>query len=328
MATSLARIVDRHFADRAVGEAPGTQTRRVGTAAARWVRLSGEPEARVRAWISDVTAAGRYCVLPASVVRSWPAYRMRSTRSPLIANITVLTRTPMRDLAFADAELAPLLASSAALLAAGTLGYVGARIDVTYVAWDRRRALPAARDVRLDAAHVNGGVTMGPAMMVFRREDACKVAVHELLHALGTDAAIRKRGTMLSEAFTETLACWLHSRWWLARHGIQPGSREETAVERRLARHVEVAAIRVSHHCAQGADKVWREGTNAYAYYVCKAAIWRRLPAFLAGAPTWSLGDVAGFERFLASALADRDFRDALGQPPRAGRSLRMTYLD
>jgi hypothetical protein len=333
----------------------------------------------VRAWLADVCGGGAASFCGGQVrtcAKSWPLYATPLPAPLSAATLVVATRRPLRDLAFAGEELAPLLAATAALLQEASGGARRASDVATfvYVARGGRRALPADPGEPIAAPHVNGGLTTrGGWSLVFLREDAAKVAVHELLHAMGcfddvlfgqpASLALAKHArvtsvgspvstarSLLSEAATETLATWLHAQWWLARRGLlQRRSAPAAAVEARLARHIDVVAGRVVRHCRRRGGSLgtatWVEATNAYAYYVCKAAAWRRLPQFLAGVSRWGLLSAAsrGGSDDAAAAAAAADFARFLGQAGgplerlesevvaaasrRRGRGLRMTCL-
>ena len=199
------------------------------------------------------------------------------------------------DLRFAEEEMAPLAVAVCAGLPFRPM------VRIAFIACALPRTLPRTRGEPLAPVHVNGGVTYsgpkGPQIAVFRKEDACKVMVHELLHLYGFDAALlsrqhavepalmRRYGIVesvagrfgLNECLTDLAACKLHAAW-----------RSAKAVDVKF--HLDAVAMRLLIHSQRlkGLGKGWgggyRERTHAFCYYVCKAALWDRFPAALAAA--------------------------------------------
>jgi hypothetical protein len=228
----------------------------------------------------------------------------------------------------------------------------GRRGDVFFVFLPsaRRRYLPKQRAGPVLSDHVNGGITSlrdQGRIMVHRLEDACKVAIHELLHLYGADGDLEPSDAVraveaaiaadhrisytpggvhrlgISEAYVDAMACLMHAvlyAVWFDR------GRVRQAVERTSV-HIEDVAARLIRHYRGAA---WIEGTHAFAYYVCKAALWRRLDAFLQSFA--SVGGQAAnprigpktFGPFLRASLAAFAPVATRG----GGRSLRMTPLD
>lgn len=182
------------------------------------------------------------------------------------------------------------------------------RLVVTYLPCDAPRMLPSHSHSHsqigggLDPVHVNGGVTWRARdgttadVLVFRREDAVKVLVHELLHAHGWGESISpdthagaeagralalacgvRRGPRsqqpkrspgsgwviaLDEACVEAAACEVAARW----------AGGEAAWRRARARAGTIAKAAVAHFAAARAGE-WRETTHAFAYIVGRWAL-------------------------------------------------------
>lgn len=130
------------------------------------------------------------------------------------------------------------------------------------------RSLPETPGAPIESVHVNGGLTQFPSdavtpvrILVYRREDAGKVLIHELIHAAGV--VPHRIGVERGEAVTETLACYLWALW----------KRDDLA---KTAEHLQTVALRVVDHF-RGTE--WRESTHAFSYIVVRAALWS--PPFL-----------------------------------------------
>lgn len=213
-------------------------------------------------------------------------------------------------------------------------------VHVTYCEACGERLLPARRGAALTSEHVNGGVSMGQSMgvMVFRRQDAQKVLVHELIHLFGMDEPLRgldpnveagvvhdRKGFWswgphtfpigLNEAYTDALACIIYCDGDLVR----------------ARRHAVLVAARVLAHFRWGALP-FCESTHAFSYYVVKAALLVALDArgvtALMTAPLNRM-DVVGF---MAKGLRADAFHDSLLSARRVkdrgggrGRGIQMT---
>ncbi len=145
-------------------------------------------------------------------------------------------------------------------------------VRLLYVDLRSLRHLPSEPGAALLPQHVNGGLAM-PAqrpsvpVLVYRREDARKVAVHELVHAHGLDAALHghpsaeaaavrafgvrmhgafTRSVGLGEAYVEALACFLFAAH--ADLGASPGRRSGTAALERASKRSDAIARRVLAH--------------------------------------------------------------------------------
>lgn len=216
-------------------------------------------------------------------VRCWPMFRPCSLASSIpLSVLTTRARAPSCA-RLVSRELLPLLAQTAGLLAArvgmgrGPAPHHHAR--VVYIDHPARRWFPRTKGAAIGPEHINGGVTW-PArslVLVCRREDAGKVLVHELLHLF--DAGPKGQpSTMLNEAYVEAVACYLYAAWrdgCFAYEGRQSQARDGDAVRDMRARIERVAASAASHF----GDGPFLEDTNAFAYVVCRAALWR--PRFL-----------------------------------------------
>ena len=280
---------------------------------------------------------------------------------------------------FIAERLLPCLLQTCALLREATS--TNPAIDVTYVDTPQRRSMPEATSTAPSFAStpavvivpdsINGGVTYHSVgarkrVIVYRREDACKVLVHELVHAfrldsalwtstspdaLAADRAFAKRHQVspidplmplgISEAYTEALACYVHAWWWHFRKllasgaGAASGTRSKTrtktgaaegtdrasggidrasgGIDRasgtegihetlgRLSAHIEDVGRRVDAACSDGGRREFREGTHAFAYAVCRAAVWstgampRMLEMWPPGFPPRNPADFAVF---------------------------------
>lgn len=187
-------------------------------------------------------------------------------------------------------------------------------IVVWYLPVAPPKRLPSTPGDRLTCVHVNSGVTFIPArpttstthILIYRRQDACKVMMHELVHAMGVDTAWREEphasvdaGHGFNESYVDAIACYMHALW--SAHRCDPRGTSGYAVATTRETILDVAA-RVQHHFRR---HTWSESTHAYSYYVCKAALWYDLPAFLATTRgNVTRPDVSRFHAFLAVALS------------------------
>ncbi len=162
--------------------------------------------------------------------------------------------------------------------------------------WDvaTPRRLPA-RGQAIHPIHVNGGASFQcntTGINVYRSEEASRVILHELIHALCGDVdttAIddticdmvhgRSTGSLtpspdmhLLEAHTEAKAEWCYL---VTRYGHSRASfiRAWTA----QLRYAEVAASHLLHHFGRAqitdVSALWKEGTGAFAYFVMRLAL-------------------------------------------------------
>lgn len=328
-------------------------------------------EAEHRAWLCgpDVIGSRYVAAFATTPMRTWPIREVRDVvRGARLIALCDPDR-PASDMLvgerFVCDRVAPCLARTYALLLAaiGTATRTATsaatraapEIVVTYVDATKRRTMPASPSEVVGAENINGGVTYhlaGPQkrIIVYRREDACKVLVHELVHAFGLDAALwthlsraahdadrafakqhrvsavdPAKPLGLGEAYAETLATYLHAHWW---HHQAPGARREDATLGRVAAHVEDVGRRVDALCSRGGTREFLELTHAFAYAVCRAAIWSTgaLPEMLKRWPPGSPPkDPAAFATFLTDAIQSWDRKRSRGGS--IPRGLMMTPL-
>lgn len=185
--------------------------------------------------------------------------------------------------------------------------------SIVWYWWDQHwiREVPAGIDPGRD--HVNGGWAV-PGILeihVYRREEAHKVALHEMIHALGLDvpaaqvepvyrqfcAALgRELWVHLGEAYTELFAEWL---WSIAQ---APSIR----VQRRIwALQCACSQRQAAQVWARVRDTTVPEDTNVFAYYVLKWVLMQHLTEALLG-PTHSV------DRWFAWWVHARSRLDAL----------------
>ena len=143
----------------------------------------------------------------------------------------------------------------------------------------------------LSCEEVNSGVTDSSAaktvVLLFRRQEAIKVLVHELVHALGKDV-LRNRDAeagarlaaqvglassvpvLLNEAYTETLASFLYAT--LTCRGEPVATRKALdAMKRHFLAQAE-KVLCVYYSAARGMS----QRTHAFEYYVVKAALFAK----------------------------------------------------
>ena len=337
-----------------------------GASAVRFAKLSPREERAARSWLCDEVAGSRYAAAFASEpFRIWPIREAKSDFLAAGVRLMVLgadgADVDGATATFVADEFLPALRQTASLLRA--VSPLFTEVIVTYADIDRPRAYsyssaPGPGFV-ISPMHINGGVTFAtpgqpPRIVVYRREDATKVLVHELVHAAGIDRALHRLSSReaeaadvafghrhdvesvnqgqplgLSEAYTETLACYLHSRWWRAAfrpRRMRPTARRVDAV---LAAHIEAVARALDAAASGGGASTFREGTHGFAYAVCRAAIWATsLRSFLT---RWPPGhpprDPAAFAEFLSQAIVAWGRQRGAPSSTRTTRSLRMTPL-
>ncbi len=322
MSATWEALADAHLSPR--NRPSGGRAR--GAAFALVPQNRGKEDARLR------SAAG-YCPAFVRPFASKPLYAATWKTPMRRVGVTLSARTE-EGAAYARAELAPLLEAVVDMLEAAGVGRKPT-VDVAYVPCPQLRSTPRAKGASIGSVHVNGGVTTvaDGRILVFRREDAPKVMVHELLHLYGLDGAlfapsaavrgaesalatrhrVRTNDMRLAEAYVDLMACYLHAVW---RGRAGPRDMAET-----VGRHLDAVAWRVLRVLRDS-----REETHAFAYYVCKAALWPHLPRVLAAFPPGHPpSDPAAF-----AAMTDVALRMWLPRaPPSApGASLRMTAFE
>ena len=269
-----------------------------------------------------------------SPIATWRVYRASAEATPgasgasaeATAGATITVFCPDRRRLealrpFLEAVLLPLLAATLELLREeGRLRNSSiAPFTFAFVPAGGRRRLPVRPRAPVLPDHINGGVTFGRERLVavLRKEDACKVLVHELVHLAGLDSPIRphalppdlepalaKRYDVqqtlgklgIAEAYTETLACFLYSVW-LRLSGTPRTVGDVEGIASVLAGRIERIGTDVAAHFGRGGGRGAgrgkgrgttgdrhrllhvREGTHCFAYVFCRAALWR--PPFL-----------------------------------------------
>jgi hypothetical protein len=185
--------------------------------------------------------------------------------------------------------LAPAAVRTARLLREAT-GRTTLDVDIVFAALRSNRMIPARAGEAVGPEHVNGGISfMGrydrPCALVYREEDAHKVLIHELVHCFGVDATlndpasdaklaerygVRSQGMNLglNEAYTETLACFLHTLAFAsASASVGPSLSVASAHFSQLAANLAAHFGRANHPFA------YLERTHAFAYVACRAAL-------------------------------------------------------
>jgi hypothetical protein len=176
-------------------------------------------------------------------------------------------------------------------------------VDLIYVDVLSPRLLPSVPGASIDCDHINGGLTQtnvsvpghgGEAkVMVYRREDAGKVLMHELIHLF--DMGPKSLGVEAVEQYTEAVAIHLWAQY--------VGEDYITTSERVVG----VARDAVEHF--GGRVENWKETTHAYSYVVVRAAIWSRPENVRRLLGLKHPVDSKEFERLTADALSPSFFR-------------------
>lgn len=300
-----------------------------------------DPSARLR-WC----AAGPFCPTRLITLLAGPAIGSTAILSkPANPSYPMVTLTVVgggaRERGFAESVLIPTLMECVRVLATA-VGGLGA-VRVTYCNACPARELPARRGTIITSEHVNGGICTGPrdGVLVFRRQDAAKVLIHELLHLFGVDAPLQGLSPRveariarpspglwgevigsvplhLSEAYTDTLACLVFCG--------DPDRAKTCAMER---------ACRVLRHFDMG-RKPFLEATHVFSYYIVKAAMLLHAEAFVGIihgftsplVPRASV-EVTRVVEFMGACVRSSTFRDAITRGclrlTPSGNSLSMT---
>lgn len=236
----------------------------------------------------DMSARSRWCRDPVfcpaqlvSFLKSSAVGRTWACNMGREITLTVIGSVAQR--AFAEARLMPVVLECVRCLALDTRP-----VHVTFCDACGDRLLPATPGGTISSEHVNGGMCMGTFMgvLVFRRQDAEKVLVHELLHLFDVDTPLRSLPSelqahvarplsgmwatisstastvCLSEAYTDAVACVVFC-----------------GLERARAHAVQVA-VRVLCHFGMG-RRPFLESTHVFSYYIVKAAMLVHARGFL-----------------------------------------------
>lgn len=150
----------------------------------------------------------------------------------------------------------------------------GSDLDVTCICHPAKRTWPTNPGEPLASQHVNGGVTWfedGVArVVVYRSEEMIKVLMHELIHATGAchhcddlNASFDDRISNVSEAIVDAVACEVYTLY--LQHMFP-----DRSVRNEMGQHIQRQS---SHVCWYFTHVNPEENTNAYAYYIIKAAL-------------------------------------------------------
>jgi len=183
------------------------------------------------------------------------------------------------------------------------------RIEIILVLNPQEKRAPLRRHKHYCARHVNNGLTSfrdgaSEYIYIYRSEDIYKVMLHELIHFYGLDFdtplaldgeafCVRDLSGKidLNEAYTETLACYL----WIVMHVyIEYTPIDADTFSSLLMKQVRksraffcktVASI-LSHSgttLRRGpvCERYLTQDTHVFSYFVCKTALFFRLPQFL-----------------------------------------------
>lgn len=220
-----------------------------------------------------------------SDVLSWPVFDASDT-----AGLRMQMFARSRHAAKASAaRLMPLVSRTVAMLRS----IRRPELHILYVDDTMKRCVPRGP---IQPEHINGGMTISSmfsdrmTVIVYRREDAAKVMIHELLHAHGVDENIRgdsaaearamasfgvrqvlpfTRSIGLGEAYTETLACHLLSVAFGRRGAVQDASNK---LAKQLLGHFGRSSMLVQDREDQQRLPI-AEGTHATAYVLGRAAL-------------------------------------------------------
>eukprot|EP00955_Chlamydomonas_euryale_P116234 366405-Chlamydomonas_euryale.AAC.6 len=154
------------------------------------------------------------------------------------------------------------------------------RAHIVYIPLDRPRTLPSRSSVIMPT-HINAGFAMFSSgrILVYRKQDATKVMIHELIHLSGLDRP-KKLAVMVDDAEQKA--------WALEKHGFKTGppvdriAIDEAATET-MACHMyaEIAKYprrALSASIRDAADRLRRrnlvDGTHAFAYVIARDLLW------------------------------------------------------
>ena len=298
-------------------------------------------------WLTDECNGGSFCAPFVRECAGWPVYRLDllsdtvtgKTRVTLIVHVDPVRSGLQKE--FVRSRFVPVLLACVGLLNEAT-GKARESVHVTFAAHSARRMLPELVGAAIMPENVNGGVTFidTQRVLVYREEDACKVLIHELLHLYGYDnkllysQAAESRVMLeygvqflggsvghlgLSECYIDAIACFLHGH-------------VEGSATKDVMMHMDVVATRLLMHYGRdplsigsGPHKIV-EGTHGFSYYVCKAALWRDIRAFLdAHPPNMMPNNPEAFATLVIGAVRKWSPSRAVMKAAASGSSMRMT---
>lgn len=140
-------------------------------------------------------------------------------------------------------------------------------VRIVVFAHPRRRMMPA-RGTSIEAEHLNGGLASRcdpSSIIVYRKEEATRVIIHELLHSTCSDPYHRHVPEIEAdtEAWAEMILCAM-----AARGKLQPWVHYmHTQIQYSLR---QAATVRSFHHVRSQGDYAWR-------YIVGRLEVWRKL---------------------------------------------------
>jgi hypothetical protein len=167
-------------------------------------------------------------------------------------------------------------------------------INFVYIDMDEPRMFPKNKGATIGVDNVNGGLTRGSFIFVYRREEYTKVLLHEFIHAIGYDAEANRDKNLLTlmkeihsqqiiprECYTEILADIINL-------GIKCIENPQNA--RIIEKEAQFALMQTAKilchfgitHFEDIYNGPWiKESTNVVSYYVLKSAIYFRFNTFL-----------------------------------------------
>lgn len=218
-----------------------------------------------------------------STVQGSTAFLHRDVTSESAITLTVLGGAQER--LFAQNTLSPIIVRLVKHLKRSGMS---TQVHVTYCNACDARFLPSVRGARLTSDHVNGGMCMGEDMgiLVFRKQDAVKVLVHELLHLFNKDSPMRN----LPKHIESTVVRSCKGLWRDRKGGVPVGLNEAYTdaiaclmfcgdVDRARTHAVHMATKVLAHF--RFGELPFLESTHAFSYYVVKAAILVRAGDFI-----------------------------------------------
>lgn len=211
---------------------------------------------------------------------------------PMMRNVITITVIGggSKERLFAEFKLVPILLKCVRVLAYKCAS--STPVHVTYCNACGDRILPTSKGAVITSEHVNGGVSMGHVMgvMVFRRQDAEKVLIHELLHLFDVDKSLLGLSPSIEARTARPIdGLWttLSGSSQVIRIGLNEAYTDAISciifcgdISRARAHAVEVAAKVLSHF--ECGDIPFAETTHVFAYYIVKAAMLVNADEFIA----------------------------------------------